>query len=607
MSDTLRKIAKSTLGLVLGTVLLLQGQVAFAQPQAPARISGPTYSTTLLEDGTAPNSDVADPAEPSDDPDSEPVAPPTSTPTEAPDPTQVSPSTPTTDPAPEPTENTDLPAPDTADTDTDTDSDKNPDFQFSPPDNSVDAKVARNLGAVVSSTASASSLSEGFQPGYIISDTNFYDSRAMSAAQIQAFLNQRIAATADGRCTIGEVRGGEDRRAGAPFGSTTVAYACLKDAKFATKSRAANAYCSAYAGSSTPESAATIISKVARSCGINPRVILVMLQKEQSLITDTWPTAYQFDYATGANCPDNGPGNSANCDDGSAGFPAQVYFSAWLLKQYTAHNGLNYNPGRVNTIKWHHIDTLRCGTSEVYIENLATATLYTYTPYRPNQAALDAGWGLGDKCSSYGNRNFFQYYKQLFGSPNSYFSDVPQSHKYFTAIEWMAKAGISKGTATARGTVYQPSNGTTRRAMAAFLYRLNGSPKVTLPKTSPFSDVKPGDSFYKEIVWMHQQGLANGFKKAGSKPEYRPISRTSRGAMAAFIFRMTPSSSNYQAPATSRFGDIPQSHQFYREISWMRDAGLSSGYTDASGKRVYKAGTTVTRQAMAAFLYRLKH
>lgn len=607
MSDTLQRFAKSTLGLVLGTALFFPGQIAYAQPLAPKQISGPTRVATLLEDVTAPATDAAVPVKPSDDPGSVPVDPPPSTntpsPTEALDLTQVPPSTRIEDPTPDSTEPTDLPAPDTADTD----SDKNPDFQFSPPDNSVDAKVSAVLGAEMSAFAAASSLSQGFQPGYIISDTNFYDSQAMSASQIQTFLNQKIAASLDGRCTIGEVRGGEDRRAGAPFGTTTVAYACLKDAKFATKSRAANAYCSAYAGSSTPESAAIIISKVARSCGINPRVLLVILQKEQSLITDTWPTAYQFDYATGANCPDNGPGNSANCDAGSAGFPAQAYFSAWHLKRYTAQNGLNYNPGRVNTINWHHIDVRGCGTSEVYINNLATATLYTYTPYRPNQAALSAGWGEGDSCSSYGNRNFFQYYKQWFGSPNSYFSDVPQNHKYFTAIEWMAKAGISKGTATSRGTVYQPSNGTTRRAMAAFLYRLNGSPKVTLPKTSPFSDVNPGDSFYKEIVWMHQQGLANGFKKAGSKPEYRPISRTSRGAMAAFIFRMTPSSSNYQAPATSRFGDIPQSHQFYREISWMRDAGLSSGYTDASGKRVYKAGGTVTRQAMAAFLYRLEH
>lgn len=607
MSDTLRRFAKSTLGLVLGTVLLFPGQVASAQPLASEQISGPTRVATLLEDVTAPATDAAVPVKPSDDPGSEPVDPPPSTntpsPTESRDLAQVPPSTRIEDPTPDSTEPTDLPAPNTVDTD----SDKNPDFQFSPPDNSVAAKVSGVPGAKTSAFGAASSLSQGFQPGYIISDTNFYDSRAMSAAQIHTFLNQRIAATADGRCTIGEVRGSEDRRAGSRFGSTTVAYACLKDAKFSTKSRASNAYCSAYAGSSTPESTATIISKVARSCGINPRVLLVILQKEQSLITDTWPTAYQFDYATGANCPDNGPGNSANCDAGSAGFPAQVYFSAWHLKRYTAQNGLNYNPGRVNTINWHHIAARGCGTSEVYINNLATATLYTYTPYRPNQAALNAGWGEGDSCSSYGNRNFFQYYKQWFGSPNSYFSDVPQNHKYFTAIEWMAEAGISKGTATSRGTVYQPSNGTTRRAMAAFLYRLNGSPQVTLPKASPFSDVKPGDSFYKEIVWMHQQGLANGFKKAGSKPEYRPISLTSRGAMAAFIFRMTPSSSNYQAPATSRFGDIPQSHQFYREISWMRDAGLSSGYTDASGKRVYKAGATVTRQAMAAFLYRLEH
>ena len=52
----------------------------------------------------------------------------------------------------------------------------------------------------------------------------------------------------------------------------------------------------------------------------------------------------------------------------------------------------------------------------VYIQNQATAGLYNYTPYRPNQAALDAGYGTGDSCSAYGNRNFWLYFTDWFGS-----------------------------------------------------------------------------------------------------------------------------------------------------------------------------------------------
>jgi len=52
----------------------------------------------------------------------------------------------------------------------------------------------------------------------------------------------------------------------------------------------------------------------------------------------------------------------------------------------------------------------------VSIRNLATASLYVYTPYQPNPASLAAYPGDGDACSSYGNRNFFRMFQTYFGS-----------------------------------------------------------------------------------------------------------------------------------------------------------------------------------------------
>jgi uncharacterized protein Veg len=42
--------------------------------------------------------------------------------------------------------------------------------------------------------------------------------------------------------------------------------------------------------------------------------------------------------------------------------------------------------------------------------------LYKYTPYTPNAAALNNLYGLGDNCSAYGNRNFWRYFTDWFGS-----------------------------------------------------------------------------------------------------------------------------------------------------------------------------------------------
>lgn len=481
-------------------------------------------------------------------------------------------------------------------------SERNPDgFRTEPRTALESAKIAAaDAGVIPQGRAASTSLASGFKAGYIISDTNFYKGDAMSAAQIQSFLNQRMAATSEGRCTIGN----PGRGAGSAYGSTRIANNCLKDARFTSSGRAANANCSAYQGSATPESSATIIARVARSCGINPRVLLVILQKEQSLITDTWPTMRQFDFATGANCPDSGPGNSANCDAGSAGFANQVYFAAWHLKRYTVANGLNYNPGRYNSILWN--PNPACGRSDVYIQNLATATLYTYTPYRPNQAALDAGWLVGDGCSSYGNRNFYQYYKQWFGSPNTFFADVPESAKFYKEIEWMGTSGLSTGYQTndGRGAIYQPYVSISREAMAAFLYRLEGA-SFTPPKASPFVDVKPTDKFYRQIAWMHAKGYSTGTRQPSGKPRYDSKDPVSRQAMAAFIYRYQ--GAKYTAPAVSPFSDMRPGDKFYREITWMYAARLSTGNKQPSGKPAYLPRDNVARGAMAAFIYRMEH
>jgi hypothetical protein len=76
----------------------------------------------------------------------------------------------------------------------------------------------------------------------------------------------------------------------------------------------------------------------------------------------------------------------------------------WYTPYILGNNFINYNPNRA------------CSGTTVNIQNRATQALYNYTPYQPNQAALNAGYGSGDGCSSYGNRNFFLYFTDWFGS-----------------------------------------------------------------------------------------------------------------------------------------------------------------------------------------------
>ena len=103
----------------------------------------------------------------------------------------------------------------------------------------------------------------------------------------------------------------------------------------------------------------------------------------------------------GMACPDTAP-----CDERYYGFFNQVYGAARQLKVYGLDSFFNSYPvGRTSNVLYH--PNAACGSAPVYIANKATAALYYYTPYQPNQAALNAGYGTGDGCSSYGNRNFY--------------------------------------------------------------------------------------------------------------------------------------------------------------------------------------------------------
>src|SRR5690606_24086380 len=81
----------------------------------------------------------------------------------------------------------------------------------------------------------------------------------------------------------------------------------------------------------------------------------------------------------------------------------------------------------------------------------ATANLYIYTPYRPNVAALAAGYGSGDSCSTYGNRNFYNFYVDWFAPGASTSTGAPAQVPACTvpaSVDIAPRSGTAKVTAT---------------------------------------------------------------------------------------------------------------------------------------------------------------
>lgn len=230
-----------------------------------------------------------------------------------------------------------------------------------------------------------------FNAAKIMDDSVFTSHTSLTVGQIQTFLNSKVPTC--------------DTDGSEPHGSTTRAaygrsrgypppYTCLKNYNKDGKT------------------GAQLIYEAARDYRINPKVLIVLLQKEQGLVTDDWPWSIQYRSATGYGCPDG-----EACDSAYYGLKNQLRWAARMFRSIMNANPDWFTPYTVgnNRIYWHP-DTGRCGSSTVNIQNRTTAALYSYTPYRPNSAALEAGYGTGNSCSSYGNRNFFRYYSDWFGS-----------------------------------------------------------------------------------------------------------------------------------------------------------------------------------------------
>ncbi|WP_043470560.1 S8 family serine peptidase [Arthrobacter sp. Rue61a] len=182
------------------------------------------------------------------------------------------------------------------------------------------------------------------------------------------------------------------------------------------------------------------------------------------------------------------------------------------------------------------------------------------------------------------------------------FADLPVGAQFFDEISWLAAQGISTGWTEADGSKsFRPVQAVNRDAMAAFMYRLAGSPAFNAPAVSPFADITPSTQFYKEITWLASQGISTGWVEANGSKTFRPVQPVNRDAMAAFMYRFAGKPAFVDSQV---FVDVPPGAQFHAEISWLSGAGISTGWTAADGSKTFQPLVPVNRDAMAAFMYR---
>ncbi len=224
-----------------------------------------------------------------------------------------------------------------------------------------------------------------FNPAYIINDQEILDSNGMTLAEIQALLQSKNS--------------------------------------FLTTYQVVDA-------NGNTMSAAQAIYDRAITNRMNPKFIIVLLQKEQGLIEDASPSQGRLDWAAGYGCPDGG-----GCNNRWRGFWKQVNSATLQFRDYMDNPQLyKFKAGQTYTFTNPYSTTFQ-GDLTVTIMNQATAALYNYTPHVYN-----------------GNYNFWKIWQRYFTKSylNGSLLQVGGETGVWLIENGMKRAFLTRGALTSR-------------------------------------------------------------------------------------------------------------------------------------------------------------
>jgi hypothetical protein len=224
-----------------------------------------------------------------------------------------------------------------------------------------------------------------FNPAYIISDQEILDSSGMTLVEIQALL------------------------------------------------QAKNSYLATYQvvdATGNTMSAAQAIYDRAVNNRVNPKFIIVLLQKEQGLIEDASPSQGRLDWATGYGCPDGG-----GCNDRWRGLWKQINSASLQFRDYMDNPHLyRFKAGQTYTFTNPYSTTFQ-GNLTITLANQATAALYNYTPHVYN-----------------GNYNFWKIWQRYFTRSylNGSLLQVSGENGVWLIENGVKRAFLTRGALTSR-------------------------------------------------------------------------------------------------------------------------------------------------------------
>lgn len=116
---------------------------------------------------------------------------------------------------------------------------------------------------------------------------------------------------------------------------------------------------------------------------------------------------------------------------------------------------------------------------------------------------------------------------------------------------------------------------------------------------APFNDVPDTSIFCPDIAKLKDLGITKGV----TPTLYKPHKTMTRQAMAGFVYRMLNPGQADPTCTQKPFPDVKITNTFCGDITWLKAHDIGRGFGDGT----FRPTTPMTRQAMAAFMYRLSN
>ena len=119
------------------------------------------------------------------------------------------------------------------------------------------------------------------------------------------------------------------------------------------------------------------------------------------------------------------------------------------------------------------------------------------------------------------------------------------------------------------------------------------TPTPTPTPELPFDDVKPGDWFYNDVVYVYEKGIMDGVDNR----VFSPNTTLNRAMFVTMLYRVAGEPT---VSKTADFSDVPGGTWFSDAVAWASSQGIVDGYDDD----MFGPYNSLTREQLATILYR---